>query len=71
MKPIFEKQKISPDDSLYFFGLVVRASLEDIEKIKGFVLELPKTRLCYQHKDVEYLKIYRAEPKVSPNDAAI
>ena len=67
MKSIFEKQ-ISPDDSLYFFGLVVRASLEDIEKIKGFVLELPKTRLCYQHKDVEYLKIHRAEPKGSPNE---
>ena len=59
---IFEKNNFEPADSIFFYGTVVKTTPEEIEKLKKYILSRPKIRLIYQHKDVAYLKILRAEP---------
>jgi hypothetical protein len=58
---VFNEKEISPEDTLYFFGFTAKGPLEDFERIKKFVLSLPKVKMIYQHRDVQYLIIIRAE----------
>ena len=61
---VFEKQKIDPADSLYFFGLTTRGTLEEIEEFKKEALAKTKLQVIFQHIDPFYLVILRAsEPE--------
>ena len=61
MKTLFLNTPRTPsEDSLFFYGLVLKAPLEGIEEIKKSLLSRPDTQLIFQHRDVVYLAIVRA-----------
>ena len=50
-------QKIEPSETLFFAGIIVKATSKDIERIKQFILTQTMARLIYQHRDERYLRI--------------
>ena len=70
---VYEPQKINlitpesiykqnnPSEDLLFAGTVIQGTVEDIHRIRDFILTQTKARLIYQRRSLAYLKIVPAE----------
>lgn len=61
--------KPSPEEDIYFGGLVIRATDETHKRIKEFIIKETDAKLIYQKKSVAYLKITPASQEPPINEA--
>jgi hypothetical protein len=58
-----QNPNFNPAETLFFTGIIVKATSLDSERIKRFILEETLAKLVYQHQDIAYLKIVRDESR--------
>lgn len=62
--------KPSPEEDIYFGGLVIRATDETHKRIKEFIVNNTNAKIIYQKKSVAYLKITPATQEPPINEAS-
>ena len=51
----------------FFAGLVLKGSIEDIQKVKNYITKKTNLKIIYQHNDIRYLTIQIAQPTNTPD----
>lgn len=60
-QPVEARAPLNEFETELFFGIVFKGTIRDFEALKEYLTHYTSAKLLYQHKDLSYLKIFRAD----------